>query len=440
MTSLKIKDFGPIAEGSVDLKPLTVFIGPNNSGKSYMSLLVYALSRVGAGSAIPGQWGEIFDKVLTSGIPLEELPEATSSGATPDAGPPASKLRDELRRCFGAEIQELVRRGDEPGPDDFSIALPFNAAGVDLQLEARSRDSELEQVEWGEGIDILLGKLRQVGHSEDDLESLLDAALTGLVLDDLDRPHYLPASRTGILLGHRVLASLIVGQASLAWVRPIEIPRLTGAVTDLIQSILLLNPQRDPGDGIKRVVDYVEREITGGRVGLDMGAEYPEIYFEDTTGRYRLNQVSSTVSELAPLVLFLKYVVSEGERLIIEEPESHLDAGHQRHLASAIAMLVNAGVNVLVTTHSDYLLSQINNLLLASGFDADHTKDYDASEMLEPEQVGAYFFNPGEGGTRIEEMEVTREDGISVDWFSRIYEALYDEAIRLQYKGTQPCT
>ena len=50
----------------MDLKPLTVFIGPNNSGKSYMSLLVYALSRVGAGSETPGQLRENVDKVPSS--------------------------------------------------------------------------------------------------------------------------------------------------------------------------------------------------------------------------------------------------------------------------------------------------------------------------------------------------------------------------------------
>ena len=62
MTRIEVKDFGPIAEGAVDLKPLTVFIGPNNSGKSYMALLVYALSRVGAGSATLGQWGEFLER------------------------------------------------------------------------------------------------------------------------------------------------------------------------------------------------------------------------------------------------------------------------------------------------------------------------------------------------------------------------------------------
>ena len=436
MTRIEVRDFGPIAEGAVDLKPLTVFIGPNNSGKSYMALLVYALSRVGAGSAMPGQWGELFDKVFTSGIPPEELPEATYSGVAPDEGPASSRLRDELRRCFGAETSELVRRDSEDWPEGFSVALPFNTVGVDLQWEVQSRDDELGQADWGEGFDSLLSKLSRGETTEEEFKSLVDVALSNMILKGVGRSHYLPASRTGILLGHKTLASLIVGQASLAWVRQTEIPRLTGAVTDLIQAMLLMHPLHEASDGVRAVVALLEGKITRGRVDVDMRAEYPEIYFEDKTGRYRLNQVSSTVSELAPLVLYLKYVVSEGERVIIEEPESHLDAGNQRHLASAIAMMVNAGVKVLVTTHSDFFVSELNNLLLASGVDAEYTKDYDARELLRPEQIGACFFNPGDEGTRVEDIKVTREDGIDVDSFSKVFRDIYDETIRLEHAGT----
>ena len=436
MTRIDVKDFGPIAEGAVDLKPLTVFIGPNNSGKSYMSLLVYALSRVGAGSALPGQWGELM-KIVEEALRGRALPDSVQalidSRGTADAGPQASTLRDELRRCFGAEIEELVRR-DGTGVDGFSVAVPYELPDMHLQWEVRSRHGELEQAGWGDELNRLKLYLEQKG-VDDDAVSFVTEMLSDIILDRLGEARYLPASRTGILLGHRVLTSLIVGQASLAWVRPVEIPRLTGTVTDLIQGILLLRPSDEAGS-VRTAAEFIEERIAHGVIDVDMRAEYPEIYFEDATGRYRLNQVSSTVSELAPLVLFLKYAVSEGERLIIEEPESNLDAGNQRHLASAIARMVNAGVNVLVTTHSDFFVSELNNLILASGVDAEYTKDYDANEMLRPEQVGACFFRPGDGGTLVEKVEVTREEGIPVDWFSRIYETLYDEAIRLQYAGT----
>ena len=42
---IEVTDFGPIVEAKVDLRPLTVFIGPSNTGKSYLAILIYALHR-----------------------------------------------------------------------------------------------------------------------------------------------------------------------------------------------------------------------------------------------------------------------------------------------------------------------------------------------------------------------------------------------------------
>ena len=46
---LEVTDFGPIVEARVDLRPLTVFVGPSNTGKSYLAILIYALHRVFGG-------------------------------------------------------------------------------------------------------------------------------------------------------------------------------------------------------------------------------------------------------------------------------------------------------------------------------------------------------------------------------------------------------
>ena len=42
---IEVADFGPIVRASVDMRPLTVFAGPSNTGKSYLAMLVYALHR-----------------------------------------------------------------------------------------------------------------------------------------------------------------------------------------------------------------------------------------------------------------------------------------------------------------------------------------------------------------------------------------------------------
>ena len=52
---LDVSNFGPIAEASVDLRPLTVFVGPSNTGKTYLAILTYALHRFfGGASSTPG--------------------------------------------------------------------------------------------------------------------------------------------------------------------------------------------------------------------------------------------------------------------------------------------------------------------------------------------------------------------------------------------------
>ena len=43
---ISVRNFGPIAEADLDLRPLTVFVGPSNTGKTYLSVLIYALHRI----------------------------------------------------------------------------------------------------------------------------------------------------------------------------------------------------------------------------------------------------------------------------------------------------------------------------------------------------------------------------------------------------------
>ena len=68
-------------------------------------------------------------------------------------------------------------------------------------------------------------------------------------------------------------------------------------------------------------------------------------------------------SELAPLLLFLRGVVRAGDTLIIEEPEAHLHPGAQTQIAFTLSRLIRAGVRVVVTTHSEWLLQEIGNLI-----------------------------------------------------------------------------
>ena len=62
----------------------------------------------------------------------------------------------------------------------------------------------------------------------------------------------------------------------------------------------------------------------------------------------------SMVSELAPVVLYLRHVVGSDSVLIIEEPESHLHPAMQVEFTRQLAAIVHAGVRLIVTTHSEW--------------------------------------------------------------------------------------
>lgn len=44
-TTIEVRDFGPLTHAAIDLRPLTVFVGPSNAGKTYLATLISALHR-----------------------------------------------------------------------------------------------------------------------------------------------------------------------------------------------------------------------------------------------------------------------------------------------------------------------------------------------------------------------------------------------------------
>lgn len=477
MTRVGVKDFGPISQASVEMKPLTVFVGPNNSGKSYLALVIYCLSRMlstemhfGRRRTSLRRWGyggqvsrELFQQArdevkkawpTTKSLPRKPIKIADLPSGLQDvlekanqafANDLSSEFGRELTRCYGTDIGSLVRRGSALNSTQLEVSLsrPENSFTWEMQATEGSMITKT----WDSN---LLEQVIEIGRGGMPLEMLIEdpeyflvRSISELGLSNLtgSYAHYMPASRSGILLGHRTLAGLIVGQSSRAWLDPIEIPRLPGVITDLIQALLLLQGARPPGEDLLEIIEFLEEKVARGFVGMEApadartGYEYPEVYYESQNGKFLLHQVSSMVSEIAPIVLFLKHLVRKGHLFIIEEPESHIDAENQRKLARAIAMLVNSGVKVLITTHSDYFVNQINNLLLLSQVSSRRraARNYSASEVLKPNDVGAYLFEPSIAGSEVRELKVSAEEGIPIPQFTEVHSSLYDEAVSLEH-------
>ena len=102
-----------------------------------------------------------------------------------------------------------------------------------------------------------------------------------------------------------------------------------------------------------------------------------------------LVESSSAVRSLLDIGFYLRHRARKGDLLMIDEPELNLHPANQRRVARLLARLVNWGVRVFVTTHSDYIAKELNTLLLLSRLDAVAIKKhgYRPEEALRSEQV-----------------------------------------------------
>ena len=112
-----------------------------------------------------------------------------------------------------------------------------------------------------------------------------------------------------------------------------------------------------------------------------------------------MDESSSAVRSLLVIGLYLRYVARKGDLLMVDEPELNLHPRNQRRLARLFARLVNLDIRVFVTTHSDYIVKELNTLITLNRVKP-HLKriskkqGYRPEELLRPDQVRVYIAEP----------------------------------------------
>ena len=480
--NLEMKDFGPIIEGKISLKPLTLFIGPNNSGKSYAAMLIHSIYETYT-PTIPfrdmpprGLRGLFFLRNLglytsqknfaDERAVLEEQINNSKEGEEIEIPKPLldkittkifdklyeQRLSEEISRSYASPLNELIRIGKRL----FEFKINFDSDDVhviykkkQLKIEKYPKSDVKIKVEVTEWLDREL-KTRREGEEyliqidkvqlEGEGFRLMDAIVRKCALNILKTAipcYYLPAARSGILQGHKALTASMVRNAPLVGIEKFRgIPSFSGVVSDFILSIIDIPEKK--GTFYPLAKEFEEELIKGEIVVRTLDDYlYPEIRYKYHDTEIPLHRASSTVSELAPLFLYLKYIIEPGSILIIEEPEAHLHPGNQRILAKYLVRLIRNGVYIIITTHSEYLLEQLSNFIMLSKIEPKKRAEkygYAEDDYLERDELAAYVFNLDKTGigSRIAEVEITEEDGISQEEFLKVHEVLYDEILRLE--------
>ena len=453
---IAVKNFGPIADASINLHPLTVFVGSSNTGKTYFSTLIYALHGIFNGfSRLPrrsrqlGTFGfyelsrertpdirAILKKLNTPNrsFKFSDLPQETRVTLQSEIQDIES-LKAELKRCFDLNsVRELIRLKDGQR-DEMNVSLKV---------------SEENQSLWNFNLEVSESYLTTRGVVNKNLVLYPKEWLASKGKFDLDDLHvefpfklsryiehrtYLPAARSGIMQSHRVIASSLVERATRGGFTQREIPTFSGIVADFMQRLILHEESDVPNEEMTYLAETIESDVLSGQILMKPSASgYPEFLYRPTNmgEEVRLTRAASMVSELAPVVLFLRGGIRPGDMLIIEEPEAHLHPGAQTEIALTLAGLVRAGIRVVVTTHSDWLLKEIANLIRIGDLkrkDRTQMKKMEPIHWLFPEEVGTWWFQTD---GIVKQIPFDPTEGIEPKDYEDVADKLYDRSVNLQ--------
>ncbi|MEX0904961.1 MAG: AAA family ATPase [Balneolaceae bacterium] len=251
--------------------------------------------------------------------------------------------------------------------------------------------------------------------------------------------YFLPASRSGLYQALSTFSAIVaeLSKSRKFLSEKIELPNISDPVSDYF--LYLSNIKKGINDSKFADVGLeFEKEILNGEISVN--EESNKIVFKPNSinSELDLSYTSSMVSEIAPIVAFLKYIINDetsGSRhiisrwyirsrskglkdarnlIFIEEPEAHLHPEVQTKLMELFSKLINSNVKIVMTTHSNYIFNKLSNLILGNKIDVS--------------KVDSNLLKLGEKGSFVDKKCMQVDDyGIVDDNFVDISEKLFIE-------------
>ena len=334
---IEVQDFGPIVHAKIDLRPMTVFIGPSNTGKSYLAVLLYALHRffaatgdgqapgfhrfestlVGTEYTIPrrltNETVTAFEQLaqsaaraysgLTSGNIT--LPEGIRESASEQFGRLAGVACSEILRSFGMNgTAPLIRKGSKAPASVVIRRSQSNKANVlEHKLLLYPRDANL-QTSIPTQITIAASNTDQyeLYFSSHDFRRVCSASginagvfgymsaiisLMGLAAPEMvgilrSPAFYLPTDRAGVINTHGALVGAMLSNVPIAGSQPTgRTPMLSGILADFLRQLIQIDRVQNPMLNDKHDASkHIERNILRGSVGVERSEliNYPHFH------------------------------------------------------------------------------------------------------------------------------------------------------------------
>lgn len=459
---IQVKDLGAIKEGTIDLsKKLNVFCGPNGTGKTYMAYVIYALSKtkihVGLGNS---------DSIVNELVEKREVTLPINF----------SQIEDYKKKI----VQDVLRSFDSLfglGQDDAAIFFK-DVAILDLE---NSEDFKGMLTKATFASSFTIGNLNiniikdkdqpnfklKIDNpilSKANIESLnfwlFTSYLSFLATYPISSSSIFPVERNSIYTFskelslsrneaidhlHAVASNKKISTFDLFFKRTTRYPMPIRDGLEISEDLANIKKTKS---NYFSFAEQIENELMHGKVVITSEGE---IQFKSDKAPKRqlpIHLTASIIKTLSSLVVFLKHLAKENDLIIIDEPEINLHPDNQIILTKLFARLINNGFRLLISTHSDYIVRELNNLIMLSSSKKEVNKLrekflYKPDEVILKDDIGVYYFNyPPKGKNNkqivIECLNIT-ESGFeipsidkTIDDQNKVAEELYYE---LKYSG-----
>lgn len=172
------------------------------------------------------------------------------------------------------------------------------------------------------------------------------------------------------------------------------------------------------------------------------------VLLDNEAKEIKMSQASSGIQSIIPLwTVFNQYVESEEKKmLVIEEPELNLFPTTQYHLIDwVIKKMLKSNGSIVITTHSPYVLSTIDNLILAKEI-TKKTKDkrkvnaqirklIPSMALIDFNEVSSYFFHSDGTVNDIKDSDLKSLGAEYIDSASNELGHIFDELCNIERDG-----
>jgi hypothetical protein len=187
------------------------------------------------------------------------------------------------------------------------------------------------------------------------------------------------------------------------------------------------------------IATMIEKDLLNGEVSMTKNGDV-EFHASSMSTRKRLpfHLSSSIVKTMASLVIYLRHLALKEDTLIIDEPEMNFHPDVQVLLARIFAIMIQRKLRLVISTHSDYIVREINNLIMMNTLRKNEkivdaiTEEYTEFMEINPDDVQALLFNYTRKNVVVESLCVTNM-GFSVETIdntirhqNRVAQLMYD--------------